>query len=72
MFWGYCSLVLVVSFMRHSNNLLIIFLYRVPNRFSVCGKYDIFGHSHHYWHVCVVLAIMTIYIGCLENYFTRK
>lgn len=50
----------------------LIFFNRVPNRFSRTGRYDIFGHSHHYWHVFVVLAIVTIYVGCLENYFTRK
>ena len=44
---------------------IIFIIKRTPNRFSRTGKYDIFGHSHHYWHIFVVMAIMTIYLGCV-------
>lgn len=39
--------------------------YRFPNCVAKKGKFDLIGHSHHYWHVCVMFGMFTLYIGCL-------
>jgi len=49
---------------------LTVYATKCPERYSP-GKYDICGHSHQIWHVCVLLGIIFTYIGAFDNYYTR-
>jgi len=49
---------------------LAIYTTKCPERFCP-GKFDIIGHSHQIWHVCVLLGIVFTYIGAFDNYYTR-
>jgi len=49
---------------------LIIYTSKWPEKCRP-GKFDIFGHSHQIWHVCVLLGIVFTYFGAFDNYYTR-
>jgi len=49
---------------------LSIYAAKCPERFNP-GKFDILGHSHQIWHVCVLLGIILTYFGAFDNYYTR-
>lgn len=44
---------------------LFFYLTRIPERFSV-GRFDIFFHSHQFWHTFVALAAYKLYQGLSE------
>ena len=48
----------------------IIWHYRVPEVFCP-GKFDIFGHSHQWWHICIVIASFSWWyaLNDLSNYW---
>jgi len=49
---------------------LTIYSFKCPERYKP-GKFDICGHSHQIWHVCVLLGIILTYFGAFDNYYTR-
>jgi len=49
---------------------LVIYAFKLPERWNP-GKFDIVGHSHQIWHICVLLGIIFTYIGSFNNYYTR-
>jgi len=49
---------------------LVIYTSKWPEKCKP-GKFDIFGHSHQIWHVCVLLGIVFTYFGAFDNYYTR-
>lgn len=49
---------------------LIIYATKYPER-CCPGKFDLLGHSHQIWHICVLLGIVFTYLGAFDNYYTR-
>lgn len=43
----------------------ILYLLRVPERFSP-GRFDVFFHSHQFWHIFVVVAALTHYLAARD------
>ena len=48
----------------------LIYIKRIPEKFYP-GKFDIFGSSHQFFHLFVVVGVITHYIGSLDAYFYR-
>jgi adiponectin receptor len=48
----------------------LIYGYRCPERYKP-GHFDICGHSHQLWHLCVFTAIIMTYLGSLASYEIR-
>lgn len=44
---------------------VFLFVNRIPERWNP-GGFDIFGHSHQWWHICIVLAILCHLVGLYE------
>ena len=42
-----------------------VYNYKVPECWSP-GRYDLWGHSHQIWHVCVFLAPMCTFMSLLQ------
>jgi len=49
---------------------LVVYATKVPERYCP-GKFDIWGHSHQIWHICVLGGIVLTYFGAFDNYYTR-
>jgi len=49
---------------------LIIYATKYPEK-CCPGKFDLIGHSHQIWHICVLLGIIFTYFGAFNNYYTR-
>ncbi|CAD8100957.1 unnamed protein product [Paramecium sonneborni] len=50
---------------------LALYTLRIPERF-LPGKFDIFGHSHQWWHCFVFLGVFFHYFGSIYNMGDRK
>ena len=48
----------------------LMYIERVPERFCP-GKFDIFGASHQWFHVCVVVGVASHFIGSLDAFKFR-
>jgi adiponectin receptor len=49
---------------------LAIYASKFPEK-CLPGKFDIWGHSHQIWHLCVLSGIIFTYLGAFDNYYTR-
>ncbi|QPG76278.1 hypothetical protein FOA43_003664 [Brettanomyces nanus] len=45
----------------------LLYALRIPERFSP-GKFDIFGHSHQFFHVLVVISAFSHFKGLVQSY----
>ncbi|KAI9145599.1 hemolysin-III related-domain-containing protein [Paraphysoderma sedebokerense] len=43
----------------------MIYAFKIPECFAP-GKFDFIGHSHQWWHICVVAAAYVHYISSVE------
>mmetsp|Transcript_8793 Transcript_8793/g.7765 ORF Transcript_8793/g.7765 Transcript_8793/m.7765 type:complete len:303 (+) Transcript_8793:668-1576(+) len=50
---------------------LSIYAVKCPERWHP-GKFDIWGHSHQLWHLCVLGGIAFQYFAALDHYYRRK
>eukprot|EP00743_Colponemidia_sp_Colp-15_P002432 GILK01002636.1.p1 GENE.GILK01002636.1~~GILK01002636.1.p1 ORF type:complete len:524 (+),score=62.34 GILK01002636.1:45-1574(+) len=83
----FTHLLIKFGFMQHGYAAHRVFLYalvmgflyifgavmygvRIPERFRP-GFFDIWGHSHQFFHVLVVIAALVHYVGCIENFRMR-
>ncbi|KAI8898332.1 hemolysin-III related-domain-containing protein [Globomyces pollinis-pini] len=46
---------------------VFIFVRRIPERYFP-NQFNIFGHSHQFWHICVILGITVQFFGYLDAY----
>lgn len=49
---------------------LAIYASKYPEK-ACPGKFDLWGHSHQIWHLCVLSGIIFTYLGAFDNYYTR-
>ncbi|KAF0682774.1 Aste57867_25073 [Aphanomyces stellatus] len=49
---------------------LAFYVSRVPERWYP-GLFDVYGSSHQWWHLCVVVAAVLYYVHLLEHYAWR-
>ena len=47
-----------------------IYLSQIPERWSP-GRFDIIGASHQLWHLLIVVAVVTLYVGLIHFYEWR-
>jgi len=48
-----------------------LYTLRVPERWFAPGKFDILGHSHQWWHMCVFAAAFCWVKGITQLYYLR-